>query len=470
MAAQPPHPIRLVVTDDLERTRVTVFFRLFMAIPHYIWSLLFGIAAVVVAFINWWATLFKGESPKGLHNFLAGYQRYTTHIGAYTSLAAQPWPKFYMGDNLPQYPIDLEIDPPAPQRRAVTFFRLFLAIPAFFISSTLGGFSGGISGGFQRRGPWYLNFYRGGGAVGGIASVLSWFSSLVRGRSPRGLRDVIAWGSGYSAQLGGYLFLLTDRYPTSDPREHLARGPAPPPVKTADDRLQALNELRAQEPTLTLEEAMARLDAAHEPEPAAEPVAEEPLPPMPAQGVVGGDLRRSRLTVFFRLPLYVPHYVWSAAWGVLAAVVGILNWFATLALGRSPRPFARFLSAYVRYYVHQQAFLFLVGNPFPGFVGKPGSYPIDLELDPFQRQRRLTVFFRLILAVPALLLTIGATFLLYVIAILGWFSSLIRGRMPIGLRNSGGWALSYVGQFYAYVYLLSDRYPFSSPLAVKWVA
>ena len=28
-----PHPIHLVVTDDLEPTRVTVFFRLILAIP-----------------------------------------------------------------------------------------------------------------------------------------------------------------------------------------------------------------------------------------------------------------------------------------------------------------------------------------------------------------------------------------------------------------------------------------------------
>ena len=32
-----PHPIHLVVTDDLERNRLTVFFRLILAIPLFIW-------------------------------------------------------------------------------------------------------------------------------------------------------------------------------------------------------------------------------------------------------------------------------------------------------------------------------------------------------------------------------------------------------------------------------------------------
>ena len=57
------HPVRLVVTDDLRRSRLTVFSRLLLAIPHFIWLALFGIVALVVVFVNWWATLFRGRSP-----------------------------------------------------------------------------------------------------------------------------------------------------------------------------------------------------------------------------------------------------------------------------------------------------------------------------------------------------------------------------------------------------------------------
>ena len=51
-------------------------------------------------------------------------------------------------------------------------------------------------------------------------------------------------------------------------------------------------------------------------------------------------------------------------------------------MGRSPAALHRFLSAYVRYTTHVYAFLLLVANPFPGFSGEPGSYPVDLEIDP----------------------------------------------------------------------------------------
>ena len=36
------HPIQLIVTDDLSRSRLTVFFRLLLVIPHWIWLGLWG--------------------------------------------------------------------------------------------------------------------------------------------------------------------------------------------------------------------------------------------------------------------------------------------------------------------------------------------------------------------------------------------------------------------------------------------
>ena len=47
------HPIRLVVNDDeLKRLRITVFFRALLAVPHFIWLLLWSIAALLAAIAN----------------------------------------------------------------------------------------------------------------------------------------------------------------------------------------------------------------------------------------------------------------------------------------------------------------------------------------------------------------------------------------------------------------------------------
>ena len=45
----------------------------------------------------------------------------------------------------------------------------------------------------------------------------------------------------------------------------------------------------------------------------------------------------------------------------------------------------------------------------------------------------------------------------------GWFVSLALGRMPKGLRNLGAWALRYSAEVDSYLYLLTDRYPYSGP-------
>src|SRR4051794_33323463 len=90
--AQHTHPIRLVVNDDLQRNRLTVFFRLILAIPLILWAILWGVINLLAWIANWFATLVKGQSPDGLHNFIASYLRYTTHVRAYTLLVADPYP------------------------------------------------------------------------------------------------------------------------------------------------------------------------------------------------------------------------------------------------------------------------------------------------------------------------------------------------------------------------------------------
>ncbi len=179
------HPIRLVVTDDLRRSRLTVLFRLLLAVPHLIWVSLWGIVAWLAAVASWFATLFAGRTPQGLHDFIAGYLRYATHVNAYVYLLADPYPAF---GGRPGYPVDLEVDPPAPQARWKTFFRVLLAIPALLIARILG----------------YLL---------GLLGFLGWFVCLFAGRMPKGMRDLGAYCLRYDMQTQAYVFLLTERYP-----------------------------------------------------------------------------------------------------------------------------------------------------------------------------------------------------------------------------------------------------------------
>jgi hypothetical protein len=185
------HPIGLIVTDDLKRSRLTVFFRLLLVIPHLIWLVLWGIAAEVALLIAWFAALFMGQVPDGLHDFIARFVRYSTRVTAYMFLLADPYPPFGSGGT---YPVDARIDPAQPQSRLTVFFRIFLAIPAVIL----------------------VYVFR---IVNQIVAFLGWFYCLATGNMNEGMRNLSAWLLRYEMQTYGYLFLLTGRYPS------LAGGP-----------------------------------------------------------------------------------------------------------------------------------------------------------------------------------------------------------------------------------------------------
>ena len=92
-----------------------------------------------------------------------------------------------------------------------------------------------------------------------------------------------------------------------------------------------------------------------------------------------------------------------------------------------------------------------------------GSYPIELSIAERAAQNRWTVGFRIILALPALLLGAAYGSLLLAVAVLGWFASLFTGTMPLGLRNAGALGLRYSAQLYGYLLLVTEAYPYGGP-------
>jgi hypothetical protein len=179
---------------------------------------------------------------------------------------------------------------------------------------------------------------------------------------------------------------------------------------------------------------------------------------------VMGDLRRSRLTVFFRFLLAIPHMFWLELWGVVVLVVFLLNWLVALIIGRPAKPFQRFTAAYMRYSTTVFAYMFLIANPFPGFTGERGSYPVELEVptEP-EKQNRLKTFFRIFLAYPAAAVSGALLYVTYFVTFLAWWAALITGRMPRGFRDLGANALRYIAQVDSYMFLITGRYPNASP-------
>ena len=182
-----PHPIHLVVTDDLRRWRLTVVVRGLLALPHLLVLSGWTYAAVPVAIVNWFITLIRGRPSEGVHAWTSRFVRYQAHVNAYLFLVSDPYPSFrgWAG----RYPVDLAIAPPAAQVRWKTGLRIVLAIPAYVFATVLQ----------------YVLY---------VVAFLGSFYAVATGRYPKGFRDLSAYCLRFQAQTYGYLFLLTDRYPT----------------------------------------------------------------------------------------------------------------------------------------------------------------------------------------------------------------------------------------------------------------
>jgi hypothetical protein len=342
---------------------------------------------------------------------MCSYVRYVTHLEAYLHLIGNPYPGFVGEEG--EYPIDLRLPEPGPQSRLKTLFRIFLAIPALLITSVLLG-SGNYTATRSSSSGTRSYSASTGGLVTAVA-VLGWFSSLVRGRMPKGLRDAGAYSLGYTAQSLAYLLFVTDRYPYADPTAMLD-GVEPPP--------------------------------------------EHPV------HIVGDpeDLRRSRLTVFFRLLLAIPHIIWLGLWAIAVFFTVIVQWLITLFGGTPAAGLHRFLSKFIRQALHVYAYVSLAANPFPGFAGETGRYPLDLVLPEPGRQNRWKTGFRIVLVIPASIVSSALSSALFAAAVLTWFVALVRGSAPSGLRNLSAYALRYGSQVNAYLLLVTDVYPHASPL------
>ena len=399
--------IRISHTDGGIRSRAAVFFRLILIIPHAIWLALWTLGALIVAPVHWIGALILGRPADWAHSFYSAYVRYALHVYAYLYLAADRYPGF-LGE--PGYVVDAEFPPPAKQRRWTMALRFFIAIPALILASALsGGFDGAYGSGQDNDAQTY---WGSAGGLGTTLAFLAWFASLALARTPTGLRDAQVYCQGYAAQAFGYLLLLSDRYPTSDPRA----------------------------------------------------IALDPMPPHPVRLRVDKDDRtRNRLTVAFRLILAIPYLLWLWIWGIAVFFVAIVGWFAALFTGRLPGGLHRFLSAWVRYSTHVYAFICIVGDPFPGFAGRPGSYPVEAEIDDPEPQHRAKTGFRVILAIPAWFVAGGLGTAAFLAAIGAWFCVLFTGRIPDGLHGLIAWALRYDAQAYSYSLLLTERYPYSGP-------
>lgn len=72
----------------------TFFGWLYLGLPHGFVLLFLTIGVYVALFIGWFAILFTGQLPKGIHDFVTGYLRWNFRVSAYMQNMTDTYPPF----------------------------------------------------------------------------------------------------------------------------------------------------------------------------------------------------------------------------------------------------------------------------------------------------------------------------------------------------------------------------------------
>jgi hypothetical protein len=194
-----------------DRNRLTVAFRIILALPHLIlvggpiafglsigWEArngpsidwaggtgLLGAVAVFAAVVNGFAIVFVQRPVAGLEQLVVFYLRWRTRVLAYVTMLSDEYPPFGEGP----YPVELAITPAAPPRNRVTVvFRIFLIIPHLLVL-------------------WLLS------VLWLLTSIVAWFSILITGQYPEDLYEYAICVLRWSLRVESYVLLLHDDYP-----------------------------------------------------------------------------------------------------------------------------------------------------------------------------------------------------------------------------------------------------------------
>jgi hypothetical protein len=169
----------------------------------------------------------------------------------------------------------------------------------------------------------------------------------------------------------------------------------------------------------------------------------------------------NRWTTFFRPLLAIPWIIVALFWGILFLFTHLFAWVSVVILGRYPEWLYEFNSGVVRYGVRTGAWVYLQTDEWPPFgLSDDPSYPIRVNFAPrAERQSRLKAFFRLILALPMLIVSYAVNYMHFWVAAIAWLTIVFRGYQPQGVNNALTFVNSFYARLYGYVALLTDDYP-----------
>jgi hypothetical protein len=164
--------------------------------------------------------------------------------------------------------------------------------------------------------------------------------------------------------------------------------------------------------------------------------------------------------------LAIPHFVILYVLRLVSNVVGVISWFVILFTGALPEGLANVQAMYFRYSIRVSTYVAFMREEYPPFgfqttPNDPGDDPrVRVDIQPQLTDRnRLTAFFRIILAIPQLLVVVVLGVAAAVVTFIAIFAVLFTGRWPEGMRDFVIKVQRWSLRVQVYTMLLTDLYP-----------
>ncbi|MCH8201354.1 MAG: DUF4389 domain-containing protein [Chloroflexi bacterium] len=180
------YPTQFDVEYPEELSRLLIFVKLLLAIPHLFILYALGVVQSVITIIALFAILFTTRYPEGLFKISVGVLRWQANVSAYILLLRDEYPPFSWDAG--EYPLTLEVEYPDTLNRWLPLVKWLLAIPNAIVLAILG-------------------------FVAYILVFFAWFAILFTGKFPRGLFDFIVGTQRWTLRLNAYIYLMRDEYP-----------------------------------------------------------------------------------------------------------------------------------------------------------------------------------------------------------------------------------------------------------------
>jgi hypothetical protein len=164
--------------------------------------------------------------------------------------------------------------------------------------------------------------------------------------------------------------------------------------------------------------------------------------------------------------LAIPHFVILYVLRMVSNVVGVISWFVILFTGALPEGLANVQAMYFRYSIRVSTYVAFMREEYPPFSfqttpSDPGDDPrVRVDIQPQLTDRnRLTAFFRIILAIPQLIVVVVLGLAAAVVTFIALFAVLFTGRWPDGMRDFVIKVQRWSLRVQVYTMLLTDVYP-----------